>query len=179
MNIPFPDKKYKIIYADPPWSYKDKALSGDRGACCKYQTQTTHWIANLPVAEIADADCSLFLWVTMPQLSTCWEVLGRWGFKYKTAAFTWVKRNRKSSSWFWGMGHWTRANAEMCLLGTKGHPKRIDAGVHSLVESPVQGHSQKPPEVRDRIVRLLGDLPRIELFAREKIAGWDAWGNEV
>lgn len=177
--IPFPEKKYNIILADPPWSYRDKALAGNRGAGCKYQIQSNNWIENLPVVDIADDNCALFLWVTMPKLSECWDLIDKWGFEYKTVAFTWVKRNKKSPTWFWGMGNWTRANAEVCLLSIKGKPKRINASVHSVVDSPIREHSQKPPEVRDRIVDLLGDLPRIELFARDKVDGWDAWGDEI
>lgn len=178
-QIPFPNKKYQIIYADPPWSYNDKALAGNRGAVCKYETQTKEWIEELPVIEIADENSVLFLWVTMPQLGGCWKLIEKWGFKYKTVAFTWIKRNKKSDSLFWGMGNWTRANAELCLIATRGHPKRINAGIHSIIESKIEQHSKKPNEVRERIVKLLGDRPRIELFARNKTDGWDVWGNEV
>jgi len=172
-------KKYSIIYADPPWSYRDKALAGNRGACCKYPTLTIEQIKRLPISELAANDCTLFLWSTMPQLNTAISVICAWGFTYKTVAFTWVKRNRKSDTWFMGMGNWTRANAELCLIATKGKPKRINAGVHSLIESRIEGHSKKPDETRKRIIKLMGDLPRIELFAREKVDGWDSWGNEV
>lgn len=177
--IPFPNKKYNIIYADPPWSYRDKALAGNRGAGCKYPTQSKEWIDELPVADIAADDCMLFLWVTMPKLNECWDLISKWGFEYKTAAFTWVKKNKKSDSWFWGMGNFTRANAEICLLATKGKPKRVSAAVHSVVDTPIERHSKKPDVVRERIVELCGDLPRIELFAREATPGWDVWGNEV
>ena len=172
-------KKYQIIYADPPWSYRDKALAGNRGAGCKYQVQSKEWIDDLPIKEITDENCVLFLWVTMPKLNECWELIKKWGFEYKTVAFTWVKRNKKANSWFWGMGRWTRANAEVCLLATKGKPKRLSAAVHSIVATPIQEHSQKPDIVRDRIIKLVGDLPRIELFAREKIDGWDYIGNDI
>jgi len=183
-------KKYKIIYADPPWSYEDKALAGNRGAGCKYLTQTKEWIDNLPVKNITDDNCILFLWVTMPKLDECWELIENWGFKYKTVAFTWVKKNKNSASWFWGMGRWTRANAELCLLATKGKPKRINADVHSVIDTPIGEHSAKPDIARLRIVELCGDLPRIELFARndnkqpnffydDKYDGWNIWGNEV
>lgn len=179
-DIEFPTgKKYQIIYADPPWSYRDKALAGNRGAVCKYKTQSKDWIDNLPVSEITDDNCVLFLWVTMPKLNECWDLIENWGFEFKTVAFTWVKKNKKSDSWFWGMGQWTRSNAELCLLATKGKPKRISASVHSIVDSPVEQHSKKPDEVRSRIVQLFGDLPRIELFAREKAPGWDSWGDEL
>ena len=136
-------------------------------------------ICALPVSSIASPDCALFLWVTFPVLPDAFRVLGAWGFTYKTVAFVWVKRNRKTPSLFWGMGHWTRANAELCLLATKGNPKRISAGVHQIIESPIEEHSKKPDETRHRITELVGDLPRIELFARQKTPGWDVWGNEV
>ncbi len=102
-----------------------------------------------------------------------------WGFTYKTVAFCWVKQNPKSSGWFFGMGNWTRANAEICLLATKGSPKRKAADVPQLIVAPREEHSKKPDETRNRIVRLMGDLPRVELFARQAPPGWDVWGNEV
>ncbi len=177
--IPFPDKKYQIIYADPPWSYRDKALAGNRGANCKYDTQDNNWLNTLPIKTIADDNCFLFLWVTMPKLSECFELITEWGFLYKTCAFTWVKKNKKRDSWFWGMGSWTRANAELCLIATKGKPKRLNAGVHSVIDTRIERHSKKPDCVRDKITTLCGELPRIELFARTKANGWDSWGNEI
>ena len=102
-----------------------------------------------------------------------------WDFKYKTVAFVWLKQNPKALTWFYGLGFWTRSNAEICLLATKGHPKRQAAGIHQLVISPVERHSKKPDEVREKIVELMGDVPRIELFARQQTPGWDVWGNEV
>lgn len=178
--IPFPDKKYSVIYADPPWTYDQKA----RGAAANhYQTMTTEDICNLPVREIAGGGACLFLWATFPMLPEAVRVMEAWGFSYKGAAFVWVKKNAKSGTNFWGMGQYTRANAEVCLLGvSKGFKcsERIKSHrVHQIVEAPFAGHSHKPPEVRDRIVELLGDVPRIELFARERAEGWDAWGNEV
>ncbi len=175
----FPDKKYNIIYADPPWQYRDKALAGNRGAGCKYNVMTTQDIIKLPIQGITANDCVLFLWVTMPMLNIVFDVIKDWGFEYKTAAFTWVKKNKIAGSWFWGMGNWTRANAELCLLATKGNPKRQSASVHSVVATPIERHSKKPDEVKDRIVQLCGDLPRIELFARQTSVGWDSWGNEL
>jgi site-specific DNA-methyltransferase (adenine-specific) len=172
-------KKYRIIYADPPWSYKDKALAGNRGACCKYKVMEVFDISKLNIKDLADEDCVLFMWVTMPKLNECFDLIKEWGFQYKTTAFTWVKKNKKSESWFFGMGRWTRANAELCLLATKGKPKRINSGVSQIIDTPIQAHSQKPDEVRKRIVKLMGDIPRIELFAREKTEGWDCWGNEI
>lgn len=173
------NKKYNIIYADPPWSYKDKALAGNRGACCKYDVMTIEDIENLPIKDISASDCILFMWVTMPFLKDCFDVIKSWGFNYKTCAFTWIKQNKKSNSLFWGMGSWTRANAELCLIATKGKPKRQSAKVHSVITSKIREHSRKPDEVRNKIVELCGDMPRIELFARQSVDGWDCWGNEV
>jgi N6-adenosine-specific RNA methylase IME4 len=136
-------------------------------------------ICALPVADIAAEDCALFLWVTYPNLPQAFEVIKAWGFVYKTAAFTWVKRNKKSEGWFVGLGYWTRANAEVCLLATKGSPKRLSKGVRQIIDTPIERHSKKPDIARKRIVELLGDVPRIELFAREKAEGWDVFGNEV
>ena len=136
-------------------------------------------IKALPVGQLAAVDCALFLWITFPCLYEVLDVLSAWGFTYKTVAFVWIKQNRKSNSLFWGMGYWTRANAEFCILATKGRPRRKSAGVHQVILSHVEQHSKKPDEARDRIVALMGDLPRIELFARQQSPGWDVWGNEV
>lgn len=133
----------------------------------------------LPISEIAEQDSVLFLWATFPQLPQALQLIKAWGFCYKTVAFVWLKQNRKSLSWFYGMGFWTRGNAEICLLATRGHPKRKSAGIHQLIISPIEQHSKKPDEVREKIVALMGDLPRIELFARQASFGWDVWGNEV
>ncbi len=169
-------KKYQIIYADPPWSYW---LGGKKNASRHYKCQPIDWIHNLPIHQIIDDNCVLFLWSTFPMLPDCLETIKRWGFKYSTNAFTWVKRNKKADSWFWGCGNYTRANAEICLLGMKGTLTRQAKNVHQIIDCPVGQHSSKPDEARDRIVKLFGDLPRIELFARQKVEGWDCWGNEV
>ena len=175
--ISFPEKKYSVIYADPPWSYRNK---GTRAAADNhYQTMTLNDIKSMPVEDIADDDCVLFLWATFPMLQEAFATIRAWEFEYKTVAFVWAKQNRCSKGWFFGLGNWTRSNAEVCLLATRGKPKRESASVHSLVVDPVGRHSAKPTEVRERIVNLMGDVPRIELFARERVDGWDAWGNEV
>lgn len=150
------DNKYKVIYADPAWSYKDKALAGNRGAGCKYEVMSIEDIKQLPVKELADDDCVLFMWVTMPMLERAFEVMRAWGFVYKTCAFTWVKQNKIADTLFMGMGNWTRSNAELCLLGVRGKPKRVDAGVHSVIISHIEEHSKKPAETRERIIRLCG-----------------------
>lgn len=171
-------KKYNIIYADPAWSYDDKWLHRG-GAERYYSTMDNEDIKKLPVNNIADNDCVLFIWATFPKLQEALDVIDAWGFKYKTNAFTWIKKNKKADSLFWGMGRWTRSNAEICLLATKGNPKRLNKGVHSVIYAPVSKHSENPQEVRERIVKLVGDLPKVELFAREAYEGWDVWGNEV
>lgn len=163
----------------PPWAYKDKACAGKRGACFKYPVMDSRSIGEFPIRQIAAENCVLFMWVTMPKLNECFDLINAWGFEYKTCAFVWIKKNKKANSLFWGMGRWTRANAEICLIATKGKPKRQAANVHSVVLSPIERHSKKPDEIRERIVQLCGDLPRIELFAREHAEGWDCWGNEV
>ena len=170
---------YSIIYADPPWHYNDKAQAGRRGAAYKYPTLLPVKIEELPVKSIAADNSALFLWVTYPQLPVGLSVLHAWGFQYKTVAFTWIKLNSKKLTPFMGGGSYTRANAEIVLLGTKGRPLRLNKGVRSIVQSVRREHSRKPDEVRERIVELFGDLPRIELFARQKVSGWHAWGNEV
>ena len=133
----------------------------------------------LPVAELTAKDCALFLWATFPQLPEALRLINAWGFQYKTVAFVWLKRNRKNPTWFYGLGYWTRGNAEICLLATKGKPKRQSAGVHQFIISPIEQHSKKPDEARQKILALMGDLPRLELFARQKAPGWDVWGNEI
>ena len=177
--IKFPDKKYNIIYADPPWSYKVwTAKGGHKSASAHYQTMNIEDIKNLPIQDISDKDCVLFIWVTMPNLIEGIETIKSWGFTYKTCGFTWLK-TYKNGNPVCGLGYWTRSNAELCLLATKGKPKRINKGVYQAVLETQRQHSRKPDCVRDRIVALMGDLPRIELFAREKTEGWDVWGNEV
>jgi site-specific DNA-methyltransferase (adenine-specific) len=144
-----------------------------------YDVMNDQDIFNLPVASIAARDCVLFLWATYPKLETALQTVAAWGFKYKTVAFTWVKLNPSGVGFHFGLGYWTRGNSEIVLLATRGHPKRVDNCVPNLVIAERRDHSRKPDEVRQRIVRLVGDLPRIELFARARVPGWDVWGNEV
>lgn len=169
--------EYKIIYADPPWRYSAKNVHG--AAERHYPTMSIDELCALPVADLTAKDSVLFMWVTFPQLPEALRLIKAWGFAYKSVAFVWLKKNRKADSWFYGLGFWTRGNAEICLLATKGHPKRQAADIHQLVISPIEEHSKKPDAVRDKIVALMGDLPRVELFARQNAPGWDAWGNQV
>jgi len=172
-----PNKKYSIIYADPPWQYQDKNCNGATGK--HYNTMKMEEIFSLSVNEIAKEDSVLFLWATYPMLKEALQVIEAWGFKYKSIAFQWVKLNKSGKGYFFGLGRWTRGNTEVCLLATKGKPKRINNSVSQLIISRIRGHSRKPDETRHKIVKLMGDLPRIELFARQRYEGWDAWGNEV
>lgn len=178
--IPLPQKQYRVIYADPPWAYHQ----GGRGAAKNhYHTMTTEDICNMPVKSLHDVGggTACFMWATFPNITAAIRVMEAWGFVYKTAAFVWVKKTRNGSN-FWGMGAYTRANAEVCLLGVtegfKASERVLAHNVHQIIEAPFEGHSKKPDEARHRIVQLLGDVPRIELFARERAAGWDAWGKE-
>ena len=176
------NKKYNIIYADPPWQYKVWSKKGNgRSAESHYKTLALKDIVNMKdfINDISANNCVLFIWITYPCLKEAINVIEEWGFTYKTCGFAWVKRNKKANSWFWGMGYWTRANSELCLIATKGKIKSISRKVHQIIETPIEEHSKKPAIVRDKIVELMGDLPRIELFAREKTDGWDVWGNEV
>jgi|TARA_R100000084_G_scaffold27757_1_gene10066 N6-adenosine-specific RNA methylase IME4 len=186
--IPLPDKKYNIIYADPPWQFKYQSKKRTDGTSedanirdpqKEYSCMNINDIYNLPIQDIADKNCILFIWVTYPLLKEGLKTIEQWEFEYKTCAFSWVKKNKKADSFFWGLGYWTRANNEICLLATKGKPSRVSKSVHQIVYEPITKHSQKPIIVRDKIIKLCGDLPRIELFARHKVDGWDSWGNEV
>ena len=180
IDITNTNEKYDIIYADPPWAYLwGKGKDGGHFAPEKhYPTMSTDEICALDIKSLADKNCALFLWATMPTLPDAIRVMKEWGFKYKTCAFTWVKV-RKDGKPLSGMGSYTKSNAEICLLGMRGHIKAIDKTVPQIVMQQRLGHSVKPPQVRDKIVQLFGDLPRIELFARQLTPGWAVWGNEV
>jgi N6-adenosine-specific RNA methylase IME4 len=194
--------KYSIIYADPPWFYRDSAKAGKRGSVHKYPLLKDKDLQQLPVKQIAAKNSVLFLWSTFPVLREALDLMASWGFRYVTIAFVWVKTAKNAFknvverykhshplsltdschnelSVFWGMGNWTRANVEICMLGTRGKIKRKDAGVHQLIFHPRMRHSRKPDEVRQRIIKLMGRRKRIELFATEQVKGWDAIGLEI
>ena len=181
-------KKYQIIYADPPWEHNDKMLFHPISQHHHYCTLKTSEIAELSVREIADRDCTLFLWAVSPMLPDALTIIDAWGFNYKTIAFCWSKLSSQGK-WVYNMGRWTMGNIELCLLGTKGHPKRQREDIKQLVPAIRTVHSKKPDIIRKHIVELMGDLPRIELFARDdsvrdmfnynRMVGWDCWGNEV
>lgn len=202
----FPDKKYQVIYADPPWQYRDTANSGQRGAVHKYPVMDLSDLMQLPVKSLADDNCVLFMWHVPVMPVEALKVLEAWGFKLITMkGFTWVKLYQRFNQTLkklfgadikgltddqitsamlkvtkMGMGNHTRGNTEDCLIAVRGNRyERIDASIKQVVYAPFTKHSRKPDEVRDLIVQLTGDLPRIELFAREPAAGWDSWGNEL
>lgn len=176
--------KFKCILADPPWRFRAWSETKQAKAASRhYHLMTTNDIAALPVARFADRNCILFLWATNPMLPAAFEVMQAWGFTYKTVAFTWAKSSRNTQlSWapklHKGLGYWTRANTETCLLGVKGKPKRLSKGVDQLIFEPIREHSRKPDEVHTRIERLC-DGPRLELFGREERPGWTVRGDEV
>ncbi len=171
------DKKYSVIYADPPWRYQDKKCNGN--CADHYQTMKIDDLCALPIQNLAEKDCILFMWVTYPQLQKGLKLIEAWGFKYKTIAFQWVKQNKSGKGFFFGLGRWTRGNTECCLLAVRGKPKRASNKVSQLIVEPLRSHSQKPDVTRDRIIELAGGGTYIELFARQYAAGWDCWGNEV
>ena len=136
-------------------------------------------IKALPIPELADGNCALFMWCTFPQMDKQIKLFEHWGFKYKTVAFTWVKTNLHKNTPFFGVGYYAKSNAEVCLLGIRGKMKPVSNKVSSIIISPRREHSRKPDEARERIVQLFGDIPRLEMFARQKTEGWDILGNET
>lgn len=148
------DKKYSIIYADPPWRYNDKNCNG---ACEQhYGTMNILDIQKLPISKISDKDCVLFLWATYPMLREALSVIEAWGFKYKTIGFQWIKQNKSGKGYFFGLGRWTRGNTECCLIATKGKPKRVSNSVSQLIIEPLTRHSEKPSIVRKKNQRTHG-----------------------
>ena len=174
-----PKEHYGVIYADPPWTYT--AYSGPavpaRSADSHYDLMSAEELRTMPVGGLAAKNCALFMWATMPLLPEAIELIDAWGFTYKTNAFTWVKTYPNGKP-FLGMGYWTRANPELCLLATRGKPKRNSKGVEELLMSQVGRHSAKPEEVAHRIERLI-DGPYLEMFARRPRRGWDVFGNQI
>jgi N6-adenosine-specific RNA methylase IME4 len=177
--------RYEILYADPPWAYRDRGgPKGQGGAAAQYPVMKPGDLAQIPIGDLAAPNTVLFLWATYPTLPDALLLMEHWGFEYRSIAFQWLKIYPSGQPRF-GLGHWTRGNTEPCLLGVRGKPHRIDAGVsqlifsEELIVSEIGKHSAKPPETRERIIRLMGDLPACELFAREIVPGWDAFGNEI
>lgn len=189
-KIPFPNKRYAVIYADPPWSYyNDMTVTPDENKSGKglmkkvpYPVMSSEDIKRMRVSEISEDNCILFIWTTDYHLSRCCEVIKEWGFEYKTLGFVWQKLNKQNSPVSFMGAYTLKSGVELCLLATKGKnaAKLVSKrNIKSLVVSQRERHSKKPDEVRSRIVSLIGDVPRIELFARDRTEGWDVWGNEV
>lgn len=185
MSASPPANEYRVIYADPPWTFATYSRKGKgRSAEAYYDCMSLDDIKALPVAEWAANDCVLLLWTTDPLLPTAFDVIRAWGFTYKTVGFYWAKLNKRAASaaftdadFFAGLGFWTRANPEICLLATRGHPKRRRADVRKLLISPRREHSRKPDAAYDRIEALC-EGPYLEMFARSARPGWDRWGAE-
>jgi N6-adenosine-specific RNA methylase IME4 len=175
-------RKYAAIYADPPWSFRNWSAKGTgRNPVSHYDCLDFAALAALPVADLAADDCALFLWASDPLLPRAFDLIAAWGFAYKTVGFYWVKLNtaaKHEADYFTGLGYWTRANPEQCLLATRGRPPRRSKSVRRLVVDRRREHSRKPEVVRQRIEDLV-DGPYLELFARETKPGWDRWGGQV
>ena len=182
-------KNYRLVYLDPPWSYNNWTKKDQENYTLiktramgrpHYPVFDTQDIAKIPVPDIMSRHSVMAMWATSPKMDEAVWLMKYWGFSFKTIGFTWVKLNPSGRGWFAGQGFYTRQNAEYVLVGRKGAGVARQAmDVRQIVIYPVGRHSAKPPTVRDRLVRLFGDVSRIELFAREKPEGWDAWGNEA
>ena len=172
---------YQLIYADPPWHFRARSEKGEgRSAKKHYPVMSLHDIAALPISKIAAKNSVLLIWAIDPMLDVAFDVIKAWDFRFKTVGFYWVKENVKSAGFFTGLGYYTRANPEQCLLATRGAGlKRADRSVQRLILAPRGRHSEKPVEAYNSIERLFGKVSRVELFARNRRAGWDAFGNQV
>lgn len=191
---PLPNKKFSVIYADPPWKYSNTGVNG--AACKHYPTLTTAQICSLDVASIAEDNAALFLWATWPNLDQAFKVMESWSFTYKTCGFVWVKMKKTwnkvagqthqamsvdqlSGATEFGPGFYVRANSEVCLIGIRGSMRPSNRSIRQIIFAPRGQHSAKPPEARRRIELLYPNATRIELFARERAANWDGWGDEM
>jgi len=179
-------KRYGVIYANPPWNFRNFSEKGTgRNAVSHYDCMTFDQIAALEPQRLAGKDCVLFLWATDPLLDKAFELIEAWGLKHKTVGFYWAKTNKRANmqalspdDFFTGLGYWSRANVEQCLLATRGAPHRLAKDVRRLVLAPRREHSRKPDEVRARIERLVQG-PYLEMCSRESHVGWDAWGDQA
>jgi N6-adenosine-specific RNA methylase IME4 len=186
-----PRKHFGAILADPPWHFQSWAAGRNNGdpvptytpaRTPDYETMREKEIAALPIGELAADDCALFLWTCWPVLEQSLRIIKAWGFIYKTCAFSWMKADpyrlfADDKTPFAGLGYWTRANTEPCLLATRGRPKRLNADVRQGIIAKRREHSRKPDCVHERIERLVAG-PYLELFARRSRPGWTSWGNQ-
>lgn len=176
-------KGYQVIYCDPPWFYGPPRSADTRfgaGAEGHYHTMATAEICALPIERLAAKSAMLFMWATYPCLPDAFEVIKAWGFSYCTVAFTWVKLNPKTAAPFFGVGYYTKSNAEICLLARRGNAIKpaVDT-VSQIIISPRMEHSRKPDQARQRIEQMYPNCARLEMFSRRRMPGWDCWGNEV
>ena len=181
----WPTGKYGAILADPPWSFRvwSKDTGSGRSPSAHYNTMSFDDMAAMPVADLAADDCALFCWACWPSFPEALELIKAWGFTFKTMGFVWVKGEGlplfpddiKAQV---GMGYWTRANTEPCILATRGSPKRLNADVRQTILDRRREHSRKPDDVHSRIERLVAG-PYLELFARSPRKSWTVWGNET
>lgn len=187
IDLPRIDGGYGAILADPPWHFKVWSAKGTgRSAEQHYAVMDDDALIALPVGDLAAEDCVLFLWATWPHLPLALQLIEGWGFVYKTGGFDWMKADIRQADMFRndadvqiGLGHWTRANTEPCLLATKGKPKRLDAGVPMGIIEPRRQHSRKPDCIHERIERLVAG-PYVELWARQSTRpGWSFWGDQT
>jgi N6-adenosine-specific RNA methylase IME4 len=178
VNQSWPLGRFSCLYADPAWSFVTRSpRGGGRSPERHYGCLSLDEIKALPVADLAQDDCTLLMWAIDPLLPEALAVIEAWGFTFKTVGFYWVKTNADGSP-FTGMGFWTRANPEQCLLATRGRPRRQARDVPRLIVSQRREHSRKPEETYGRIERLVGG-PYVELFARQRRPGWASWGDQA
>lgn len=179
------EKKYNIIYADPPWSFSSKQLQKEKGKRFNslenvYHTEKTENMKNWNIKRICNNDSAIFMWTTDAHIKEAIDLMESWGFKYVTIAFIWSKRSKNNKE-IYTLGAWTLKNCEICLFGTRGQMLKYKKSncIRQLVKAERTKHSKKPDLVYSLIEELFGDLPRIELFARQQVKGWDCWGDEV
>lgn len=180
---------YRVILVDDPWRFQNWSMSelakrgekwARRNGRSPYPVMSPDDLKKLPIGDLGHKDSLLFMWATYPKMDEALELMKIRGYKFTTIAFTWVKLNPSGMGWHFGLGYYTRQNPEVVLLGKRGNGvKRVDNTVPNLITWPRGHHSVKPPIVAEAIVKLLGDVPRCELFARREVKGWDCWGNEV
>ena len=203
------DYKYNVVYSQTSLSYNDKANAGNRGASHKFDVVDKDDLIAYDFKDKLATNCMLFMWATFPNMADTLEVMKAWGFQYKTLGFLWLKLNKNTNIisnrllsntkgtmnsngmmehdvndvmenlLFLGMGNWTRSNAEMCLIGSRGTLTRNDASIRNTIFSPLEQFGKKPDCVRDKIDKLCGNVPKLEIFARENHRGWDSVGTEI
>jgi N6-adenosine-specific RNA methylase IME4 len=177
---PLPTGPFRLIVADPPYHFDTRSQKGQgKSPSTHYETMNVHRICRLPIREIAAPDAGLAMWVYGPRLPDAIKIMQAWGFDYKSELLTWIKLTKTGKPAF-GTGYTTRKNTEALIYGTRGKGlKVLDHGVRQTLFAKRREHSRKPDEAAEALERLFGSVPRIELFARQRRAGWEVWGNEL